>query len=194
MQVNILKDNPLFTSITEMTTPNSATAPLEIKSATDRLNGCVKWFNNKAGYGFITVNDEFVYGDKTYTKGTDLFVHHSSIQVKNQQYKYLVQGEYIEFTITLTNNGEHSIQAADVSGISFGKLMCETRNELKQTRVQYQPSSGEEETVNMQLPRSKQDPVRSRGQGPREGGEWTQVKKTTRAPRKSKQVEEENKV
>jgi cold shock CspA family protein len=40
--------------------------------STDRFTGRVKWFNNKAGYGFITVTD----GPKS---GSDVFVHHSSI-------------------------------------------------------------------------------------------------------------------
>ena len=36
----------------------------------ESLIGRVKWFNNKAGYGFITVTD----GSRS---GTDVFVHHS---------------------------------------------------------------------------------------------------------------------
>ena len=54
--------------------------------AGDTLTGRVKWFNNKAGYGFITVTD----GSRS---GSDIFVHHSGINVENQQYKYLIQGE-----------------------------------------------------------------------------------------------------
>jgi cold shock CspA family protein len=50
--------------------------------------GRVKWFNNKAGYGFITV----IGGDK---EGVDIFAHHSTIQVIEEQYRYLVQGNYI---------------------------------------------------------------------------------------------------
>ena len=44
-------------------------------------------------YGFITFmnNDKFV--------GSDIFVHHSSIVSKENLYKYLVQGEYVEFKI-----------------------------------------------------------------------------------------------
>ena len=45
-------------------------------SASEQLTGRVKWFNNKAGYGFITVTD----GSRS---GSDIFVHHSSIQVEN---------------------------------------------------------------------------------------------------------------
>ena len=46
-------------------------------SSTDRFIGRVKWFNNKAGYGFITVTD----GPKA---GTDVFVHHSVIKVAKE--------------------------------------------------------------------------------------------------------------
>ena len=56
----------------------------------DKTLGRVKWFNNKVGYGFITTCDD----DKK-----DVFVHHSSLQVSNEIYKYLVQGEYVEFVV-----------------------------------------------------------------------------------------------
>ena len=58
-----------------------------------RLTGMVKWFNNKSGFGFVTVCSEGEF------KGKDIFAHYSSIRVTNSQYKYLVQGEYVEFTL-----------------------------------------------------------------------------------------------
>jgi len=95
----------------------------------ERLTGRVKWFNTKAGYGFITVNDGSYL--------TDIFVHHSSIDVKDQQYKYLIQGEYVEFSLVKTKSDKHEWQASNVCGISGGKLMCETRRELKQAHNEY---------------------------------------------------------
>lgn len=86
-----------------------------------RLLGQVKWFNNKAGYGFITVSD----GEQA---GKDIFTHFSSIGVSNaQQYKYLVQGEYVEFVLGKSTVEGHEFQAVEVSGLKNGKLMCETR-------------------------------------------------------------------
>lgn len=95
-------------------------------------HGRVKWFNNKAGYGFITVVDGPVVNDNI---GKDIFVHHTSICVSQEQYRYLVQGEYVEFSIsTLETEGDssstgHKYQSTNIKGVNGGKLMCETRNE-----------------------------------------------------------------
>lgn len=83
--------------------------------------GQVKWFNAKKGFGFISTTD----GDET----LDVFVHHNGIQVGSEQYKYLVQGEYVSFTLTDLEEGDHKHQASNVTGLSGGKLMCEIRNE-----------------------------------------------------------------
>jgi cold shock CspA family protein len=92
-------------------------------SETQSLVGRVKWFNRKTGYGFITVHIDG--GEK------DIFVHHSALNVSAEQYKYLVQGEYVNFQLTDAEGGSsHEVYAGNVSGINGGKLMCETRNEL----------------------------------------------------------------
>ena len=138
--------------------------------------GRVKWFNNKAGYGFITVTDS----DRA---GSDIFVHHSGVRVDSEQYKYLVQGEYVTFKLDHTPGGAHEYQAGDVSGINGGKLMCETRREFRQTRVNYsKPADGVDAEVVQEVkpPRSSRPPTdaaapRARGSGPREGSEWTMV-------------------
>ena len=93
-------------------------------------SGRVKWFNNKTGYGFVSVTS----GDRS---GTDLFVHHTSIDVADQQYKYLVQGEYVEFEIINAETAEHEYQTRKVRGISGGKLMCETRRDMRTNQVGY---------------------------------------------------------
>jgi CspA family cold shock protein len=142
----------------------------------DRLTGRVKWFNNKAGYGFITVTDGV-------RSGSDIFVHHSSINVSSQQYKYLVQGEYVELVIEKSKAGVHEYQAVSVSGIKGGKLMCETRNEFKMTKNSYKMNTTHFEDVNDSVITPKQYIPRIRGEGPKESEsnekkEWNVVGKT----------------
>ncbi len=151
----------------------SSTNDVVTHSACEQLTGRVKWFNNKAGYGFITVTDGL-------RSGSDIFVHHSTIQVENQQYKYLVQGEYVDFGIVKTSSGQHEWQAVDVHGIKGGKLMCETRHEFKLSRSAYK-TTNESSFVQDETPRMpKQQRVpRARGEGPREGEKksWSLVDK-----------------
>lgn len=100
--------------------------------------GRVKWFNNKAGYGFITVTDSAVSGqDDNVKSGTDVFVHYSKISLANKQYSYLIQGEYVNFQLEFFETGAHKIQASNVTGINGGKLMCETRREFRLARNSY---------------------------------------------------------
>ena len=83
--------------------------------------GIVKWFNNKTGYGFISFNNE------------DIFVHHQQLSVAQNQYKYLVQGEYVEFEIKNLTEGRHKTMASDVTGVYRGPLLCETRQKMRET-------------------------------------------------------------
>jgi cold shock CspA family protein len=115
-------------------TPVVATPVVASETATSLVtSGRVKWFNNKAGYGFITVNDCETNEER------DMFVHHSEIKVDQTQYKYLVQGEYVEFVIGAINR-ENKIDAhaTNVRGINGGKLMCETRNEVRSFRSSHE--------------------------------------------------------
>ena len=137
------------------------------KTTVSKTSDRVKWFNNKSGYGFITISTG-VY------EGTDIFVHHSSISVDKEQYRYLVQGEYVEFFLKEMVESEHKWQASDVSGISSGKLMCETRLETRATRTETTTPTS---TITTQkTPRSSYR-VRPHGPGPREGDEWMLVRR-----------------
>ena len=60
--------------------------------------GKVKWFSSQKGYGFITPES-----------GSDVFVHHSSIQ--GEGYKSLDEGQEVEFEVQQGPKGE---QAANV--------------------------------------------------------------------------------
>ena len=97
----------------------------QTSSSTSVSQGQVKWFNLKTGFGFISLE-----------KGNDIFVHHSSIRVVSEQYRYLVQGEYVQFELQKLPEGtsKHEYQAVNVTGINGGKLMCELRNETREKR------------------------------------------------------------
>jgi cold shock CspA family protein len=140
------------------TTSNTATSNT---ATTERFTGRVKWFNNKAGYGFITASD----GDKS---GADIFIHHSSIRVDAEQYKYLVLGEYVEFGLSSVSTSEHEFQASDVTGIKGGKLMCETRHDMIAARPGYKA----------QTPA----PAQTREQTQEKEPEWKFVKKPRQQP------------
>jgi CspA family cold shock protein len=90
------------------------------ESSTERYTGQVKWFNTKAGYGFITVCD----GEHAQK---DIFVHFSSIKVVNSQYRYLVQGEYVDFHLVKPEGDKYEFHAIDITGVKGGPIMCETR-------------------------------------------------------------------
>jgi CspA family cold shock protein len=119
-----------------------------VTSSQENYVGRVKWFNNKSGYGFISITD----GPRS---GSDIFVHHSSINVESEQYKYLVQGEYVEFQLKSMENSTHEFQATNVKGIKGGKLMCETRRDVRTARNEYRVSnnkSSDQEQTNVQTP------------------------------------------
>ena len=101
---------------------SSESATPDAQSTPKRYVGQVKWFNNKAGYGFITMKNES-------NEDIDIFTHYSTVKVVDSQYKYLVQGEYVEFELTESTNENHKYQATNVTGIQNGKLMCETRQQ-----------------------------------------------------------------
>ena len=130
----------------------TATSP-----SNERATGCVKWFNGKNGYGFLTVTSEE-------RNGNDIFVHHSALQVSDNQYKYLVQGEHVEFEWCQTESNEHEWQAGNVSGINRGRLMCETRNEQRNDRNTYHTNKRSSSNYRG-------------GSGPREGDEWMLVRR-----------------
>ncbi len=80
----------------------------------ERKTGTVKWFNARKGYGFITC-----YTD-------DIFVHHSSLNTVG--YRYLVQGEVVEFTLAPAPANAGAIMAVDVTGLKRNKLICESHD------------------------------------------------------------------
>jgi CspA family cold shock protein len=60
--------------------------------------GHVKWFNDKKGYGFITMEN-----------GEDIFVHYTAIS--GEGYRTLKQGDEVEFEVVHSKKG---LQASKV--------------------------------------------------------------------------------
>lgn len=58
--------------------------------------GTVKWFNDKKGFGFLTVDD-----------GKDVFVHQSSIQ--SEGFRTLFEGQKVEFDIESGDKGDKAV-------------------------------------------------------------------------------------
>ena len=153
-------------------------------TTTERKIGNVKWFNNKAGYGFITM------GENTGTP-QDIFVHYTNINVGLEQYKYLVQGEYVEFDLTPTPEGAHEFQATKVTGIQGGATLCERR---RQSREAAQVSEGDDfdtpVTRQPSAPRVVRRPTSSGPRRPRPASSsgdddgFTTVKKRAPVPKK----------
>ena len=82
-------------------------------------NGCVKWFNSKHKYGFITVLSDGEY------KNTDLFVHQSNIITKEPCYRFLVAGENVNFDIKHTDNEKNPIQTVNITSMNNVAFKCE---------------------------------------------------------------------
>jgi len=105
---------------TQETPVSPESSPVVVKEESDAPKvgafiGQCKWFNDKLGYGFVTICN----GDE---KGKDIFVHHSGIKPMNSNYKTLRKGEYIQFDII---DGQNGLQATEVRGIGGGALMCD---------------------------------------------------------------------
>ena len=58
--------------------------------------GTVKWFNDRKGYGFISLEG-----------GEDVFVHHSEIQ--GDGFKTLNEGENVEFEVAPGRKGQQAV-------------------------------------------------------------------------------------
>ena len=65
------------------------------------VEGTIKWFNEKKGYGFIQQDD-----------GPDIFVHYSSIS--GEGFKTLAEGERVQFDI---EDGDKGPKAVNVTKI-----------------------------------------------------------------------------
>ena len=108
---------------------------------TQRSLASVKWFNHKAGYGFLTDLES----------GSDVFVHHNGIQTGDNVYKTLTTGEYVEYETTKDKSGK--TLAVNVTGVRGGKLLCEHPKPVR--------------TTTKTAPKGKGRSTKSRGKGNR---------------------------
>uniref|UniRef100_A0A7S2I025 CSD domain-containing protein n=1 Tax=Helicotheca tamesis TaxID=374047 RepID=A0A7S2I025_9STRA len=76
----------------------------------EKIQGTVKWFSNKKGYGFLTPNE----GSPVDVE--DVFVHQSSIH--SEGYRSLDQGWVVEFTIGHDEDGK--MKAENVTSVGGG--------------------------------------------------------------------------
>ena len=124
---------------TAESTPTVTTDPTDTTEeiASERQLGICKWFDKMKGFGFVQGLD-----DKR-----DFFAHHTQINrspdtskaFDENVFRYLVAGEYVEFTIneqqpdddededTARANSNKRVMAACVTGLRGGPLMFQTQ-------------------------------------------------------------------
>ncbi len=107
--------------------------------------GQVKWFNNKAGYGFITL-----LGDTLglQLNNEDVFVHHTALTTQENNYKYLIEGEYVWFNKEETTKNNHNFQATNVTGCFSSKLLCEVRQSNRNNNDEWKTVKKEKKSSN----------------------------------------------
>lgn len=98
----------------------------------DKVNGVVKWFNDKSGFGYITVMSDGKF------KNMDMFIHYKNIRPQVSTYNTLITGEYVTFYIGEADDAydennnkvekKHKHQATFVTGFGGGMLMCDHNN------------------------------------------------------------------
>ena len=66
------------------------------------MNGTVKWFNDKKGYGFITDNEK-----------NDIFIHYTGIVADG--FKGLTEGQKVTFDVIDTEKGTKAVNVKSVT-------------------------------------------------------------------------------
>lgn len=88
----------------------------------NKLEGRVKWFNHRKGYGFV----EIITSDSEFLN-KDIFLHFSHINTENK-FKKVFPGEYISLNVIKNpdeNNKEKEYICDNVKGIHGYPLLIE---------------------------------------------------------------------
>lgn len=80
--------------------------------STERIQGTVKWFSNKKGYGFVTPDTDADTANDTLPE--DIFVHQSA--VTSEGYRTLDDGWKVEFTIGHDQDGKPKAESVTAVG------------------------------------------------------------------------------
>jgi cold shock CspA family protein len=125
----------------------------------------------------------------------DIFVHYSSIKSDASHYKYLTQGEYVDFSLTKPSNEKHEFHAVEVSGVKGGPILCETRrlsalasravSEGNEVEVSEEVKVPDSAPVRKSKPRAASASASTRTKPATDSEGFTPVKKRT-APRAKK--------
>lgn len=93
------------------------------------LEGRVKWFNDRRGYGYITCITEGEFHDN------DIFVHHTNVRPLESKYRSLYTNEYVQFHLGQADvayddndnpvDTDYKHQATHITGIAGGPLLCD---------------------------------------------------------------------
>jgi len=96
-----------------------------------KVIGTVKWFSNRKGFGFIEPKDG----------GEDTFVHQTSIQAEEGEYRTLAEGMEVEYGIEKEESGK--LKAINVTSVGGGPVKPPKRDR-KRGGAQRKSRGGEE--------------------------------------------------
>ncbi len=77
---------------------------------TQRMTGTVKWYNEKKGFGFITLDSD----------GKDIFLHHTALQPNEDN--NITSGDYLTFTIQPQKKGLAAIEVTRLEEVVQSKI------------------------------------------------------------------------
>ena len=74
------------------------------------VEGTVKWYNRRKGYGFIISED-----------GTDIFVHYTALAGRDEEYITLNENDKVEFDIVQGQKGPQANNVVVTEKAPFGR-------------------------------------------------------------------------